>query len=830
MPKPITKDRNSNSSHRSATKEPIHSTKRKRTTTTTTKTTNASTNNTTANASISVTVNQRRSERKQQRKKETKQQLNKKCKSVCGVGKESFWEIEQVVGRRMKGGRVQYLVRWKGFPEAENTWEPAENLCNTAMSDAVRFTKMMNKRKLELNQAEELLLAPDRNTNFGIPIVKSAEAIPDEVLSNMLFHGANAGVDDEQWAWTDKEQINFRQVERINVHDSDAKERVTTARVYGTPVILVGHVGWANFAKPWLEQQPTSSEQMNKDTTWLDLAKPHCLIIEKMIQDIGDEEVPVVRRNYNEANPIHADILASKFLTSCWSIPNEPSLSTAFGAGTKLYLHQWQFPLSDTAGRKLCHQNNPLPNDILGEDLLKYWLDLPQCQGDSPLQYLFMGREETLSKMHRDNGGLTISIAPIVGEKECLLVHRSDGANCLYHLNAKLDDVDLHTYPLLAQARIWKTVVHPGEILILPQGTYHQCRNITPCLSYSRFHLDTVNLLAFLQSKIDGDAPEIEHDLILWNSATELIRNVDFYFDTVRTARRRNALGPIPQVSSSMVKMVDTLRSLRHICRELSRRGDVQNTFNGNNVPGRSVYANKDFKETKLPPIAAAAAPSFGTNRVEHDWKVLVDDIDICLHEFRYRKLDRIPRFRSRLETLKDKAPLMEHGRDEQSADSQSGADATIEVYATDIESAFLHLPYASTPKCKDKALATTFDKDDDVVVHLQGRRVEGTIVEICTDLDVAYLSYDGYPVCYDEYQPFEKLRSSFGGDMAVEIPREDVKPGIVVMVRWGDHGDEYRAIIRHTTSTEKFLKVRLILGHCRILRWLPESAIVKKM
>ena len=110
----------------------------------------------------------------------------------------------------------------------------------------------------------------------------------------------------------------------------------------------------------------------------------------------------------------------------------------------------------------------------MGEDLLKYWLDLPQCRLDSPLQYIFMGREDTLSKLHKDPGGLEISIAPIVGQKECVLVHRDDGSNCLYHLTASLEDLDLHRYPLLSKARIWRTVIQPGEILLMPYATYHQ--------------------------------------------------------------------------------------------------------------------------------------------------------------------------------------------------------------------------------------------------------------------------------------------------------------------------------------------------------------------
>ena len=208
------------------------------------------------------------------------------------------------------------------------------------------------------------------------------------------------------------------------------------------------------------------------------------LDVKKMIKDIGEEDVPVIKRHYNEMKPIHGKIAAEKFLTNCWPTSESETASQQQEKTTKnqrnpsnLYLHQWQFPLSDTAGRKLCHQNNPLPKGIMGEDLLKYWLDLPQCKLDSPLQYIFMGRADTLSKLHRDPGGLAISIAPIVGQKECVLVHRSDGSNCLYHLTASLEDMDLQRHPLLSQARTWRTTIQPGEILLMPYGTYHQVRS-----------------------------------------------------------------------------------------------------------------------------------------------------------------------------------------------------------------------------------------------------------------------------------------------------------------------------------------------------------------
>ena len=40
---------------------------------------------------------------------------------------ESF-DVEKIVGKRYEGGRNEYRVRWKGFAEDDDTWEPVANL------------------------------------------------------------------------------------------------------------------------------------------------------------------------------------------------------------------------------------------------------------------------------------------------------------------------------------------------------------------------------------------------------------------------------------------------------------------------------------------------------------------------------------------------------------------------------------------------------------------------------------------------------------------------------------------------------------------------------
>ncbi|MQL98016.1 hypothetical protein Taro_030720 [Colocasia esculenta] len=63
---------------------------------------------------------------------------------------DGFYEIEEIRKKRMRKGQLQYLIKWRGWPETANTWEPYENVQSCAdIIEAFeeRPSKITRKRK-----------------------------------------------------------------------------------------------------------------------------------------------------------------------------------------------------------------------------------------------------------------------------------------------------------------------------------------------------------------------------------------------------------------------------------------------------------------------------------------------------------------------------------------------------------------------------------------------------------------------------------------------------------------------------------------------------------
>ena len=60
---------------------------------------------------------------------------------------EEEYEVDSIISHRKKGKRTEYLVSWKGYGAAENTWEPEANLKN-AKQELQRYKKQVGIARL----------------------------------------------------------------------------------------------------------------------------------------------------------------------------------------------------------------------------------------------------------------------------------------------------------------------------------------------------------------------------------------------------------------------------------------------------------------------------------------------------------------------------------------------------------------------------------------------------------------------------------------------------------------------------------------------------------
>jgi len=81
------------------------------------------------------------------------------------VAGEKEYEVEEILDRQGRRGKIKYLVKWKGYTAEENTWERLENLKN-AMEKIEEFEKgrfeeeiqrirMKKGKEMKLNSEEE---------------------------------------------------------------------------------------------------------------------------------------------------------------------------------------------------------------------------------------------------------------------------------------------------------------------------------------------------------------------------------------------------------------------------------------------------------------------------------------------------------------------------------------------------------------------------------------------------------------------------------------------------------------------------------------------------
>ena len=66
------------------------------------------------------------------------------------IDNQSIFAAERILKKRKRKGKMQYKVKWLGYPENQSTWEPEENILDKSLMEHFEHGQKRNQRKSSL--------------------------------------------------------------------------------------------------------------------------------------------------------------------------------------------------------------------------------------------------------------------------------------------------------------------------------------------------------------------------------------------------------------------------------------------------------------------------------------------------------------------------------------------------------------------------------------------------------------------------------------------------------------------------------------------------------
>jgi len=101
---------------------------------------------------------------------------------IINVDVAEEFVVERIVSHRIRNGRKEYLLQWKGYTEEENTWEPEQNLDCPDLIEEYE-TRLMQKSRY-INETSTL----KRKSSLDQPVVPNKRGRPpNDAIANRNF-------------------------------------------------------------------------------------------------------------------------------------------------------------------------------------------------------------------------------------------------------------------------------------------------------------------------------------------------------------------------------------------------------------------------------------------------------------------------------------------------------------------------------------------------------------------------------------------------------------------------------------------------------------------
>lgn len=85
-------------------------------------------------------------------------------------GMDNVFEVDRILNKKVVKGKVKYFIKWEGYPDDQNTWEPESNVLDRKLITEFENRRSKNSKKKD---NESVAPVPKRSETHGLSMNNS---------------------------------------------------------------------------------------------------------------------------------------------------------------------------------------------------------------------------------------------------------------------------------------------------------------------------------------------------------------------------------------------------------------------------------------------------------------------------------------------------------------------------------------------------------------------------------------------------------------------------------------------------------------------------------